>query len=119
MSPPSKRARVAGDRLPTVRLQSPDDSQRQYASESQQMRILSAVTRVVSEQGVESVTVARVIDLAGVSRRTFNELFDDSSDCLLQAIEEVVALAAQRAAAAYGEERRWVERVRAGLFAGA
>jgi len=81
------------------------------------MRIFSAVTRVVSEQGVESLTVARVIDRAGVSRRTFYDLFDDSSDCLHQAIEQAAALAAQRAAAAYAAENRWVERVRAGLFA--
>jgi AcrR family transcriptional regulator len=60
------------------------------------MRILSAMMRVVSEHCAESATVARVIGLVGVSRRMFYDCFADRSDCLLTAIEDAVALAAER-----------------------
>jgi len=85
-------------------------------SEAQRLRILAAMVRVVREQGAESATVARVIDLAGVSRRTFYQCFADRSDCLLAAIEDAVALASARARAACAGERRWVDRVRSGLL---
>jgi AcrR family transcriptional regulator/DNA-binding MarR family transcriptional regulator len=119
MSPSSKQQpRAADGRQPSVRLPSPrSGSQRQDASESQRFRLLSAMTFIVSETGPESVTVARVVDRAGVSRKTFYDLFDGSSDCLLAAIEEAVELAATRAGAAYAPPRRWVDRVRAALFA--
>jgi len=90
---------------------------REHVSEAQRMRILAAIVRVSSEQGPEGTTVGRIISLAGVSRRTFYELFEDRSDCLLAAIEEAVALAGERVVAACETHERWVDRVRAGLFA--
>ncbi len=81
------------------------------------MRILSAIVHVSSEHGPEGATIERITGLAGVSRRTFYELFEDRSDCLLAAFEEAAALAARRAGAACETHERWVDRIRAGLFA--
>ena len=38
-----------------------------------------------------NVTVAQVVERAGVSRRTFYEVFEDREDCLLAALEEGIA----------------------------
>jgi AcrR family transcriptional regulator len=61
------------------------------------------------------VTVAHVVERAGVSRRTFYELFESCEDCLLAAFDEAVAQIAARVVPAYRGQGRWRERVRAGL----
>jgi AcrR family transcriptional regulator len=85
--------------------------------EAQRKRILSATIEIGSEHGPESATVTRVIALAGVSRKTFYDLFEDRSDCLRAAFEETVQQACERAGAVYDPRARWVDRVRAGLRA--
>jgi AcrR family transcriptional regulator len=73
--------------------------------------------RVVCEVGVQDATVAQVISTAGVSRRTFYELFADRDECMLAAIEQTCAVAAKRASVACAVHDVWVDRVRAGLWA--
>ena len=48
---------------------------------------MHAITRAVSEKGYAKVTVADVVSLAGVSRRTFYEHFKDVEDCFVAAYE--------------------------------
>jgi AcrR family transcriptional regulator len=60
---------------------------REAAAEWQQARMLHAITRAVAEKGYAKVTVADVVGLAGVSRRTFYEHFDDVEDCFVAAYE--------------------------------
>ena len=55
---------------------------------SQRVRLLDAVARVVADKGYGAATVADVIALAGVSRRTFYELFPGLEDCFLAAYED-------------------------------
>jgi len=81
------------------------------------MRILSAMVDVSCERGLQSTSVALIVSRAGISRRTFYDLFEDRGDCFLAAFEEVVAWAETRVVTAYGAEQRWVDRVRAGLLA--
>ncbi len=81
------------------------------------MRILAATVHLASEHGVQAATVSHIVDLAGVSRKTFYGLFEDRGDCLLAAIEQSLALAGERASVACDAHDRWVDRVRAGLFA--
>jgi AcrR family transcriptional regulator len=81
------------------------------------MRILSATVHVACDRGAESATVSEIVALAGVSRRTFYELFEDRGDCLLAAIDQAVALAGEQASAAYEAHDLWADRVRAGLLA--
>ena len=60
---------------------------REASAEWQQARMLHAITRAVSEKGYAKVTVADVVALAGVSRRTFYEHFDDVEHCFVVAYE--------------------------------
>jgi AcrR family transcriptional regulator len=55
---------------------------------SQRVRLLDAVARVVADKGYRATTVADVIALAGVSRRTFYEHFPGLEDCFLAAYED-------------------------------
>ena len=89
---------------------------RAQATEAQRARTISASTRVASQHGTESISVASVIRHAGVSRRTFYEHFTDRGDCGLAAMEHVEALAGERARAEYASRTRWLDRVRAGLY---
>jgi len=83
----------------------------------QRMRVFHATAELAGEGWGEPTTVGDVIARAGVSRRTFYELFRDFDHCLLEAFDEVVVAAAAIAGAAYGAEDEWVDRLRAGLQA--
>jgi AcrR family transcriptional regulator len=63
------------------------------------------------------MSVARVTGRAGVSRRTFYDLFEDREDCFLAVLDHAVGRAAVAAGDAYASQGRWAERVRAGLCA--
>lgn len=67
--------------------------------------------------GVADLTVADVLDGAGVSRRTFYDLFDGIDDCLRAALEQALAAARDAVLAAYDPDDPWRERVRAALAA--
>jgi AcrR family transcriptional regulator/DNA-binding MarR family transcriptional regulator len=71
----------------------------------------------VAIRGASSVTVARVIARAGVSRRLFYELFADIEDCLLASFDWAVGQARTRAVEAYTAEKGWREAIRSGLAA--
>jgi AcrR family transcriptional regulator/DNA-binding MarR family transcriptional regulator len=71
----------------------------------------------VAIRGASSVTVARVIARAGVSRRLFYELFADIEDCFLATFDWAVDQARSIAVEAYAAERSWREGSRAGLAA--
>ncbi len=90
---------------------------REHVSEIQRMRILAAMAEVASERGAGSVTVAHVVARAGVSRRTFYDLFADREECFLAAFEEAVGRVSVRVIAAYEHESVWRERMRVGLWA--
>jgi AcrR family transcriptional regulator/DNA-binding MarR family transcriptional regulator len=71
----------------------------------------------VAIRGASSVTVARVIARARVSRRLFYELFADIEDCLLATLDWALAQARAVAVDAYSSERGWLEGIRAALAA--
>jgi AcrR family transcriptional regulator len=54
---------------------------------------------------------------AGVSRRTFYEIFADREACLLAALDDAIERIAAAVLPAYRHERGWDERIRAGLTA--
>lgn len=60
---------------------------REQVLDSQRGRMLAAVAEAVAEKGFARVTVADVIALAGVSRETFYEQFQDKEDCFLQGLD--------------------------------
>jgi AcrR family transcriptional regulator/DNA-binding MarR family transcriptional regulator len=81
----------------------------------QRSRMLVALVEVAAERGVGQASVAHIVARAGVSRRTFYELFEDREDCFLAAFDHALTRAAERVVPAYEAESGWRERVRAGL----
>ncbi len=114
----AKRARPAGDGLPRgkARLGS-DGLPREHVTEIQRVRILTAMADVCAERGVGAASVAHIVSRAGVSRRTFYDLFEDREDCFLAAFDESLAQAALTVVPAYEGQVGWRGRIRAGLLA--
>jgi AcrR family transcriptional regulator len=86
-------------------------------AEIQRQRLLASMAAVASERGAANASVAHVVSRAGVSRRTFYELFEDREACFLAAFDQAVEQATATVLPAYEEQSRWRERVRAGLAA--
>ena len=83
----------------------------------QRRRLLTAVLAVVGEGGVAAVTSASVSQRAGVSRRTFYELFGDREACLLAAFDHGVDRAVEAVAPSLEGQQTWRARMRAALTA--
>ncbi|HEY2142272.1 MAG TPA: TetR/AcrR family transcriptional regulator [Solirubrobacteraceae bacterium] len=83
----------------------------------QRARLLAAAVEVVGDLGYLGMSVARVCARAGVSRRTFYDLFEDREDCFLAVFEDAVARFAAVARDAVQSESTWQGQVRAGLSA--
>jgi AcrR family transcriptional regulator/DNA-binding MarR family transcriptional regulator len=90
---------------------------RERVIEIQRTRLLSALLEVSAERGAGNVAVAHVVERAGVSRRTFYELFTDREECFLAAFDDAFARASRRVLDAYDAEARWAERIRGALVA--
>jgi AcrR family transcriptional regulator/DNA-binding MarR family transcriptional regulator len=100
-----------------------------HVEEMQRRRLLLALVEVLAEHGLENASIGRICKRAGVSRRTFYEIFGDRDECLLAAFDAAVdrlavpVLAAYRAPGAAREKRgareaqAWRERIRAALTA--
>jgi AcrR family transcriptional regulator/DNA-binding MarR family transcriptional regulator len=113
-----RRASPVGKKVAASRLRpASGDLPRAQVSEVQRRRVLAAMTEAVVELGAGSLTVGDIVARAGVSRRTFYELFDDREDCFLAALDDAVAHATVVVLPAYTGETVWREQVRAGLAA--
>jgi AcrR family transcriptional regulator len=87
-----------------------------YLSRVQQTRLLDATAEVVAEEGVKRISARRVSARAGMSTKTFYDLFADSEDCFLAVFDRAVDELAAAAGPAWVAEDEWVERVRAALI---
>jgi AcrR family transcriptional regulator len=85
--------------------------------EVQRTRILEAMAEMAVDMGAGAVTVSHVVAHAGVSRRTFYELYPDREACLLAAFDLGVQRARARIEPAYAAEPRWRDGIRVGLAA--
>jgi AcrR family transcriptional regulator len=90
---------------------------RAQLADLQRARILSVVFDVATQRGVSNMTVADIVERAGVSRRTFYEVFSDREDCFLAAFDDAVSYASKQVLSAYESQKGWRERIRAGLVA--
>jgi AcrR family transcriptional regulator len=72
-----------------------------HVVEMQRRRLLSAFVEVLGEHGYEGATVGRICKRAGVSRRTFYDLYDDREGCFLDAFEVAIQRFASLVAPAY------------------
>lgn len=90
---------------------------RERVAEIQRARLLAGMIDVCAERGVADVTVAHVVARAGVSRRTFYEIYSDREECFLEALDEGLARACRYVLEGYDEKAKWVDRMRGSLTA--
>jgi len=86
-----------------------------HVVDMQRRRLILAIVEVVGETGLEAATVGRICEQAGVSRRTFYELFDDCEACLLAAFDSQIERLAESLRPGFEGTDRWRERVRHAL----
>ena len=101
-----------------MEIEAQDGDKRRHVADVQRARIVAAMSQACGELGAANVTVADVVERAGVSRRTFYELFEDCESCLLRALDDATARAGERVIAAHDDPSApWRERIRASLTA--
>jgi AcrR family transcriptional regulator len=90
---------------------------REAVTQSQRQRTLRGMIEAVAERGYAETRVVDAIDLGGVSRKTFYELFADKEDCFLAAYDAVFSRFYERTMAAYEADSQapWTDRLRAAL----
>ncbi|HET8566347.1 MAG TPA: TetR/AcrR family transcriptional regulator [Solirubrobacterales bacterium] len=86
-------------------------------TESQRNRIHQAMVEVVSGRGYPETRVVDVIGVAGVSRKTFYELFESKEDCFLAAYDVLLGNLLGEATEAFESAPRapWAERTATAL----
>jgi AcrR family transcriptional regulator len=94
-----------------------EESARQggHVAEMQRRRILLAIGELLGEVGFEDATIGRISKRAGVSRRTFYEVFDDREECFLAAFDQAAERIRAEVAPAYARHGKWSARVRSAL----
>jgi AcrR family transcriptional regulator len=78
---------------------------------TQRDRLLRGMAATVARRGYAATPVAEVLKAAGVSRRTFYELFADKEDCFLAAYDAIAALCSERMLAAHDAGETWEESI--------
>jgi AcrR family transcriptional regulator len=90
---------------------------REAVAESQRERLLKAMTTTVGKRGYRDAHITEVVELAGVSRRTFYEHFEGKEECFAAAYERAVQRLVMTTLGAAENETEWVDSLRAGLGA--
>ncbi len=90
---------------------------REFITQHQRARIISALAEETVEKSYRTVTVADIVSRAGIARNTFYENFSSKEDCFLAASEFAVKEALQRVVDAASKVDSWPARVNAGLAA--
>lgn len=83
----------------------------------QRARLLNAAAGVLAEDGYEGFSAAAVCVRAGVSRRTFYEIFENREQCFAAILAEAEQRAGSVIESLRLEELAWDERIRTGLWA--
>jgi AcrR family transcriptional regulator len=79
--------------------------------------MLMAAASTARERGASAVSVSDVVLRAGVSRRTFYEVFGERDECLRATFEEALTRAAAAVLPAWQRQERWRDAVREALHA--
>jgi AcrR family transcriptional regulator len=90
---------LPGTATPTIHDGAADDEDR--------ARILDAVARLAAREGYWQLTVPRIRSAAGVSRKRFDEHFEDIQGCFIAALERLTERALAHAAPAGAAARTW------------
>lgn len=80
-------------------------------------RLFAAMVASVEERGYEATTVANLLQLSGLSRAAFYDLFESKADCFAATIDALIKGAVPAVAASYDSELPLPERARAALRA--
>lgn len=90
-----------------------------YVARSQRERLREAMVRVAAAKGYEATTVTDVIEVAGVSRATFYEMFEDKEACFLEAYDAVTDVLVAHVSTAFEttSDEPWPGRIAAALRA--
>jgi AcrR family transcriptional regulator len=100
---------------PEKRYRSGSELGRDQVIDIQRGRILAAMIEISAERGFTNASVAHVVSRAGVSRRTFYQLFDDREECFITAFDDTVTRASSYVRDLYDSKAGWVERIRTSL----
>jgi AcrR family transcriptional regulator len=84
-------------------------------AEIQRLRLLRGMATACRQLGAGRVNVTDAVAAAGVSRRTFYEVFNDREECLMAALAEALRRATERIVPAYRAHERRRQAVRAGV----
>ena len=101
-------------------LDEPQESVNAVASEeagvsSQRDRLLRSMVFALADKSYESVTIADVVEGAGVSRSTFYEQFENKDECLLAAYDALTGHVLGQVSDAFDAEESWPSGIRSGL----
>jgi AcrR family transcriptional regulator len=83
----------------------------------QRARLIGAMIEAVSRHGYAGVTLRELVGLAGVSKSTFYEHFEDKQDCFLATFDEIVERAGAGIEEAFASTSGQRNRLRAALLA--
>jgi AcrR family transcriptional regulator len=103
------------DTLRERRLPPGRSGDRDAARRDQRERLLAAMVACCAQRGYEATSVEDLLRVAGVSRATFYEQFDDKLDCFRAAENEIVAEGISAIAEELGGDRDELARPRAAL----
>jgi AcrR family transcriptional regulator len=100
-----------------VKLRPGPNGDHDAVASNQRSRLIGAMIEEVAEHGYPAATLARLVGLAGVSKRAFHELFQTKEAYFLATYDAIVGNAIRRIGAAYRCEGDWQARLRAGFAA--
>jgi len=86
-------------------------------AEMQRRRLLLAASEVIGQNGLDAASVGAICSYAGVSRRTFYDLFEHREACLLAALKDGVERLRRCLLDRVDAAAPWESRMRAGLMA--
>ena len=95
----------------------PQGLDRETVARHQRVRLYGAMIEAVGANGYAGTSVSQLIELAGVSRRTFYELFANKQECFLATYDIIAARGIKRVTEAYRTTPGWLERLQAAFVA--
>ena len=104
------------ERLRSRQLAPGPSTDRESVERNQRERLFAATVAVVADKGYEAMTVADLVELAGVSRGAFYRLFANKLECFLATLDELLEMAGPSVLDVYYEtEGSWDRRLGAML----
>lgn len=91
----------------------PNGMKREQVARNQRARLYGGMIESVARRGYHATTIGDITALAGVSRKTFYEHFDNKEVCLLATHNSIVGHVRKGVIAACNSQRGWTNRLHA------